>query len=119
MTGFKGMQSNLTKTFTVHGSITAENEGLGVKNISGDFGGMNLTYDIKNARLTGNMDIDRQLGALRIKGAANILVDASGWYFLTGGQLTAPGFGDMAAGMLIGDYRAMPPICEYPDAVRI
>ncbi len=109
MTGFKGMQSNLTKTFTVHGSITAENEGLGVKNISGDFGGMNLTYDIKNARLTGNMDIDRQLGALRIKGAANILVDASGWYFLTGGQLTAPGFGDMAAGMLIGDYRAMAP----------
>jgi len=107
MTGFNGMQSNLKKTFTVHGSITAENEGLGVKNISGDFGGMNLTYDIQNARLTGSMDIDRQMGAVRIKGAANILVDASGWYFLTGGQLTAPGFGDMAAGMLIGDYRAM------------
>ena len=109
MTGFKGMQSNLRKTFTVNGSITAGNESLGVKNIPGDFGGMNLTYDIKNARLTGNMDIDRQLGALHIKGAANILVDASGWYFLTGGQLTAPGFGDMAAGMLIGDYHAMAP----------
>jgi len=109
MTGFNGMQSNLKKTFTVHGSITAENEGLGVKNISGDFGGMNLTYDIQNARLTGSMDIDRHMGAVRIKGAANILVDASGWYFLTGGQLTAPGFGDMAAGMLIGDYRAMAP----------
>ncbi len=114
MTGFNGMQSNLKKTFTVHGSITAENEGLGVKNISGDFGGMNLTYDIKNARLTGSMDIDRHMGTVRIKGAANILVDASGWYFLTGGQLTAPGFGDMAAGMLIGDYRAM-----APDAVSI
>ncbi|MBW6500612.1 MAG: hypothetical protein K0B05_04385 [Bacteroidales bacterium] len=109
MSGFNGMQSGLKKTFTVHGSITAENEGLGVKNISGDFGGMNLTYDIKNARLTGNMDIDRHMGAVRIKGAANILVDATGWYFLTGGQLTAPGFGDMAAGMLIGDYRAMAP----------
>jgi hypothetical protein len=109
MTGFNGMQSNLTKTFTVHGSITADNESLGVKNIPGDFGGMNLTYDIKNARLTGSMDIDKQMGAVRIKGAANILVDASGWYFLTGGQLTAPGFGDMAAGMLIGDYRAMAP----------
>ncbi len=109
MTGFNGMQSNLTKTFTVHGSITAENEGLGVKNISGDFGGMSLTYDIRNARLTGSMDIDRHMGAVRIKGAANILVDGTGWYFLTGGQLTAPGFGDMAAGMLIGDYRAMAP----------
>ncbi len=114
MTGFNGMQSNLTKTFTVHGSITAENEGLGVKNISGNFGGMNLTYDIKNARLTGSMDIDRQVGAVRIKGASNILVDASGWYFLMGGQLTSPGLGNMAAGMLIGDYPAM-----APDAVSI
>jgi len=112
MTGFNGMQSGLKKTFTVHGSITAENEGLGIKNISGDFGGMSLTYDIKNARLNGSMDIDKHLGAVRIKGAANILVDATGWYFLMGGQLTAPGFGDMAAGMLIGDYRAM-----APDAV--
>ncbi len=109
MTGFNGMQSNLTKTFTVHGSITADNESLGVKNIPGDFGGMNLTYDIKNARLTGSMDIDKHMGAVRIKGASNILVDASGWYFLMGGQMTAPGFGNMAAGMLIGDYRAMAP----------
>lgn len=109
MTGFNGMQSNLTKTFTVHGSITADNESLGVKNIPGDFGGMNLTYDIKNARLTGDMDINRQLGAVRISGATNFVVDAGGWYFLIGGQLTAPGFGDMAAGMLIGDYRAMAP----------
>jgi hypothetical protein len=109
MTGFNGMQSNMTKTFTVHGSITAENESLGVKNITGDFGGMSLTYDIKNARLTGSMDIDKQMGAVRIKGASNILVDASGWYFLMGGHLTAPGFGDMAAGMLIGDYHAMAP----------
>jgi hypothetical protein len=109
MSGFKGMQSDLKKTFTVHGSITADNESLGLKNIQGGFAGMNLTYDIANARLTGNMDIDRQIGALHIKGAANILVDATGWYFLTGGQLTAPGFGDMAAGMLIGDYHAMAP----------
>jgi len=109
MTGFNGMQSNLTKTFTVHGSITADNESLGVKNIPGDFGGMNLTYDIKNARLTADMNINRQLGAVRINGATNFVVDAGGWYFLIGGQLTAPGFGDMAAGMLIGDYRAMAP----------
>lgn len=109
MTGFNGMQSNLTKTFTVHGSITADNESLGVKNIPGDFGGMNLTYDIKNARLTADMNINRQLGAVRINGATNFVVDAAGWYFLIGGQLTAPGFGNMAAGMLIGDYRAMAP----------
>jgi hypothetical protein len=109
LSGFKGMQSDIRKTFTVHGSITADNEKLGVKNISGSFAGMNLTYDIKNARLIGNMSVDKQMGPIRINGPAHIKVDASGWYFLLGGQLAAPGFGNMASGMLIGDYRAITP----------
>ena len=109
MTGFKGMASDTRKTFTVHGSITAENESLGVKNIPGPFGGMNITYDLKNARLIGNMDVNKQMGPMRIAGAANILVSQDGWYFLLGGQLTSPGFGNMAAGMIIGDYRVMSP----------
>jgi hypothetical protein len=109
MDGFTGMQSGLKKTFTVHGSITAENESLEVTNIPTPFGGMELTYDIQNARLTGSIDIDKKWGALHIKGASNIMVDEAGWYFLTAGELTAPGFGNMAAGMLIGDYRVMKP----------
>ncbi|MBN2612961.1 MAG: hypothetical protein JXB00_15505 [Bacteroidales bacterium] len=109
MTGFKGMESNVRKTFTVHGSITADNESLGVKNMPGPFGGMAITYDIQNARFTGSIDIDKQIGPMNMKGAANIVVDGSGWYFLLGGQLTTPGIGNMAAGMLIGDYKIMPP----------
>ncbi|MGM0667837.1 MAG: hypothetical protein ACQETA_10995, partial [Bacteroidota bacterium] len=109
MDGFTGMQSGLKKTFTVHGSITAGNESLEVTNIPTPFGGMELTYDIQNARLTGSVDIDKKWGALHIKGASNIMVDEAGWYFLTAGELTAPGFGNMAAGMLIGDYRVMKP----------
>ncbi|MFN2380095.1 MAG: hypothetical protein ABR519_07785 [Bacteroidales bacterium] len=107
--GFTGMQSGLKKSFTVHGSITADNESLEVTNIPTPFGGMELTYDIQNARLTGSIDIDKQWGALHIKGASNIMVDEAGWYFLMAGELTAPGFGNMAAGMLIGDYRVMKP----------
>jgi hypothetical protein len=109
MDGFTGMQAGLKKSFTVHGSITAENESLEVTNIPTPFGGMELTYDIQNARLTGSVDIDNKWGALHIKGASNIMVDEAGWYFLTAGELTAPGFGNMAAGMLIGDYRVMKP----------
>ncbi len=109
MTGFKGMQSNIRKTFIVHGSITADNESLGVTNIPTPFGAMALTYDIQHARLTGSIDIDKQVGAIHMKGAANILVDAAGWYFLMGGQLTTPGLGNMAAGMLLGDYHQMAP----------
>lgn len=109
MTGFTGMESNVRKTFTVNGSITAENEGLGVKNISGSFAGMNITYDVQNARLTGDLEINQQAGAMHLKGSANFLVDGTGWYMLTGGLVTAPGLGTMAAGMLIGDYHQMAP----------
>ena len=109
MTGYKGMESDVRKTFTVHGSITADNESLGVTNIPTPFGSLQITYDIQHARLTGYLDIDKQIGALSMKGAANFLVDASGWYFLAGGHLTTPGLGDIAAGMLIGDYHQMAP----------
>ena len=113
LTGFKGMESDLRKSFVVHGSITADNESLGVKNIPTPFGGMAITYDIQHARMTGFLDIDTQVGAMHVKGAANLLVDAAGWYFLMGGELTTPGFGTMAAGMMIGDYSVM-----APDAVQ-
>ena len=109
MTGFNGMTSDIRKTFTVHGSITADNESLGVKNVPTSFGGMSFTYDIKNARMTGSLDINKSLGAVKINGLAEILVDAAGWYFLMGGELTAPGFGNMSVGMLMGDYRIMTP----------
>lgn len=109
MKGFKGMQGNLRKTFTVHGSITADQESIDVKNIPTPFGEMGLTYDIKNARLTGSMELKQSIGPMALNGVANILVDGSGWYFLSGGQLSTPGLGGMAAGMLIGDYNHMPP----------
>ena len=109
MTGFKGMESGMRKTFIVHGSITADNESMGVKNIPAPFGGMNITYDLKNACLKGDMEVNQQVGAMRINGTANFVIGSSGWYFLLGGHLSAPGFGNMAAGMLIGDYHVMAP----------
>lgn len=106
--GFKGLAGDTRKTFTVHGSITADNESLDVKNIPTPFGGMNLTYDLKNSRLTGDMQLKQSIGPLSMNGMANITIDASGWHFISGGQLSMPGLGGMAAGMLIGDYDHMP-----------
>jgi hypothetical protein len=109
MTGFTGMESNVRKTFTISGSITAENEGLGVKNISVSFGGMNITYDVPNARLLGDVEFDQQIGALHVIASVNFCVDQTGWYFMAGGLVTSPGIGTMAAGLLIGDYHQMAP----------
>ncbi len=108
MQGFKGMQGDTRKTFTVYGAITADNEKIEVKNIPSGFGNIGITYDIAHSRFIGDLQLDKQIGPLKIAGTANLLVDADGWYFLAGGLLQTPGLGEMSAGLLIGDYNKMP-----------
>lgn len=108
MQGFKGMQGDTRKTFTITGSINASDQKIDVKNIPSGFGNIGLTYDIANSRFTGNLQLDKQIGPLSMAGTANLLVDAGGWYFLAGGKLSTPGLGGMSAGLLIGDYNNMP-----------
>ncbi len=108
MQGFKGMEGDTRKTFTVTGSINANNEKVEVKNIPSGFGNIGLTYDIANSRFTGNLQLDKKIGPLSMAGTASLLVDPGGWYFLAGGKLNTPGLGEMSAGLLIGDYNSMP-----------
>lgn len=108
MQGFKGMQGDTRKTFTVTGAINASDQKVEVKNIPSGFGNIGLTYDIPNSRFTGNLQLDKQIGPLYMAGTANLLVDQGGWYFLAGGKLNTPGLGEMSAGLLIGDYKSMP-----------
>ncbi len=106
--GMKGVEdSKKRKTFTINGSINAENEGLDVKNISADFGGMKITYDFKNSRLTGSLDFQQNFSSVQITGHADYLADSDGWLFIAGGSLTTPGFGKLNAGLGIGDYGNM------------
>lgn len=108
MKGFTGMQGDTRKTFTVTGSINATGEKIEVKNIPSGFGDIGLTYDIANSRFTGNLQIDKQIGAMSMSGTANLLVDGGGWYFLAGGKLQLPGLGNISSGLLIGKYNSMP-----------
>lgn len=108
--GMKGVEdSKKRKTFIVEGSINAEGEGMDVKNISADFGGMKITYDIQHARLTGELVFSQDFSSLSIEGKANFLTDRDGWYFIASGSITAPGFGNLQAGIGIGDYDDMRP----------
>ncbi|MCC7400363.1 MAG: carboxypeptidase regulatory-like domain-containing protein [Chitinophagaceae bacterium] len=108
MQGFKGIQGDAKKTFTVYGSITANNEKIEVKNIPSGFGNIGITYDIANSRFIGDLQLDKQIGALKISGTANLVVDGGGWYFIAGGALQTPGIGSLSAGLMIGDYNTMP-----------
>ncbi len=109
MQGAKGMQGDTRKTFTVHGDITADGQGVDVKNIPTPFGDISMTYDYPHGRMTGTLDIDTTFSGTHFVGIANMCVDGDGWYFLTGGAVTLSGFGNLKAGMLIGDYDTMPP----------
>lgn len=108
LSGFNGVEGNKRKTFTVTGSINASNEKLEVKNIPSGFGDIGITYDIANSRFTGNLEIDKNIGPLAMKGTASLLFDPGGWYFLAGGNLKTPGLGEFSAGLLIGNYNSMP-----------
>ncbi len=108
--GMKGVEdSKKRKTFKVEGDITAEGEGMDVKNISAEFGGMKITYDIQNARLIGKLEFEQDFSSVSIRGSANFITDKAGWIFYAGGSLTTPGFGELQAGIGIGDYSDMRP----------
>ncbi len=108
MNGVKGMEGDKKKTFTIYGDIVADGQQVQVKNIDPGFGNLNITYDFQHGRLIGNMNIDKDFAGLSMHGVANFLVDNSGWYFLAGGQIQAPGLGDFQAGIMIGNYDIMP-----------
>jgi hypothetical protein len=108
MIGAKGIGTTKPQklNFTVYGDIKADNQSIGVQNVSlpGGFGGISLIYDFKNSRLTGEMEFDAPFNGVGVKGAANVLFDNLGWYFLAGGSAQIPGIGGTNAGILIGDY---------------
>ncbi|MBZ0266737.1 hypothetical protein K8I85_01145, partial [bacterium] len=108
MEGVNGMTGDTRKTFTIHGDITADGQKATVKNMPTPFGNMAMTYDYPNGRMTGDLQIDQSYGPVKLHGVANLLVDGSGWYILSGGDATMPGFGNLQAGILIGDYPVMP-----------
>jgi len=108
MNGVKGMEGDKKKTFTIFGDIVANDQQIQVSNINSGFGNINITYDFKHGRLIGNMNIDKDFASMSMHGVANLLVDHSGWYFLAGGQIEAPGLGDFQAGIMIGNYDVMP-----------
>jgi len=87
LTGANGASGRLT--FTVYGDIVANNQQLGVKNISTPFGDLNVTYDFVNHVLEGTLHIDKDLsGSAHVTGDANSIVDEDGWYFVAGAALT-------------------------------
>jgi hypothetical protein len=104
--GIKGGQNRIT--FAVTGEFYANNQSLGIKNISTPLGNMSWKYDFAKGQLIGTMDIDKNMGGVYIKGPAELLVDGSGWLFFGGITAKIPGLPEQDAAIIIGDYGSMP-----------
>jgi len=92
--------------FDVIGEVTASGQQLNVSNIPTPFGDLAMTYDFANGRLTGNLQIDKDmLGQGHMNANATMVVDKQGWYFFQGGSFTlASPHSTIQSGILIGDY---------------
>lgn len=101
-----GIEQNKNKlTFTVYGDIVANNQELGVKNISSPFGNISFTYEPENKRFFGSLSMEKDLGYAYMKGTAEAVVDNEGWYFFAGGELDVYNPKTKgAAGLLIGNH---------------
>ncbi len=104
--GINGGQNRMT--FTVTGEFYANNQSVGVKNISTPFGNMAWKYDFEKGQLIGTMDIDKNMSGVYLKGPAELLVDGSGWFFFAGITAKIPGLPEQDAAIIIGDYGSMP-----------
>jgi hypothetical protein len=106
--GFTGVKKGKRQTFTVHGAITASDESIDVNNINTPFGNLAITYDIKNSRFLGDININQPIGGMQYVGSANLLMGSQGWYFTSGGIATTPGIGAISVGLIIGDSDYLP-----------
>ncbi len=98
-------QNKNTLTFTVYGDIVANNQELGVKNISSPFGNISFTYEPENKRFFGSLSMEKDLGYAYMKGTAEAVVDNEGWYFFAGGELDVYNPNSKgSAGLLIGNH---------------
>ncbi len=101
--GAEGATGRLS--FTVYGEIIADKQQVALKNIPTPFGNITLTYNFTTHSLFGNVDFSNgiDIGSAQVAGAAEVLIDNGGWYFLGGGVLKIVGFGGQVA-MVFGHY---------------
>jgi hypothetical protein len=113
MTGTKGVtDDNKRMSFIVKGEVEADNQKISIKNVSTPFGDLKLTFDFENQRLDGSMQINSDAGGVQMQGAANLRVDADGWYFYAGGTTTMQGTGPVRMAILFGDYPRIEPFVK-------
>lgn len=91
--------------FDVRGALSVTNQSVKLKKMETPFGNLNMSYDMANHRLMGNLSFSNKAGTMEIRGDAEIVVDKYGYYFMAGGgmEMSNPSVKGQAF-MLFGNY---------------
>jgi hypothetical protein len=91
--------------FDVSGALQVKDQSVKLKKVSSDFAGLNMTYDMANHRLMGQMDFNETIGATAVEGHAEMVFDRYGYYFMADGSMEMhnPSVNG-ATWMIFGDY---------------
>ncbi|WP_276482611.1 carboxypeptidase-like regulatory domain-containing protein [Paraflavitalea pollutisoli] len=73
--------------FDVLGALQVNNQKVKLKKMEAPIEGLNMSYDMANHRLMGNLSFDNKAGSMAISGDAELVVDRYGYYFMSGGAM--------------------------------
>ncbi len=97
--------------FTIYGAIEASDEEIKMSGFDLGFAKMELTFNITDMTLTGELEIGGDdvppltIGVATIEsGQFNFLMSDRGFYFIFGGIVNVPVVGDIGACVLVGHY---------------
>lgn len=97
--------------FEVRGDLVVENQQIKLKDIETPFGNINMVYDMQHHRLSGQLNVAHGVsGGPSMSGAAAIVIDKEGFYFMSGLNVSLPD--PQITGMafiLLGDYAQRTP----------
>ncbi len=106
LTGANSASSRLT--FVVSGDWVADSQQIGVKDVSTPFGDVRCVYNFKKKQLEGSLHIDKDIGAAKLIGDAELIIDGH-WYFVARAKLSfqSSWVDTIQAGILIGDHEVV------------
>ncbi len=92
--------------FEVKGRLEVANQRMHLKSVSSPFGNINMTYDLANHRLIGELSFDKTIGTMNVNGHGELVFDKLGYYFMGAGamEMSNP---TVTGGtfLLFGDYK--------------
>ncbi|MCL5991636.1 MAG: carboxypeptidase-like regulatory domain-containing protein, partial [Bacteroidetes bacterium] len=117
--GFGNKPLNLAVFGEIKTDPDVKNQKITTSGTNTEFGDFTMTFDLPNQRFIGTLNIsEKQIGTIKISGAAEICIDPHGFYFAAAAKAEVTPMGVFSAGILIGIYDAGGKLGGIPQATK-